>query len=236
MKVQRLPAKKVRICDIVDGRFFYGSKEGMKPSYVITSLGMKVSRVNIVGIVIDKFISEDGNYASLTLEDGTESIRVKGFREKVSLLEEIKKGDTVLVVGKVKEYNGEKYVNLEVVRKVDVNYETLRKLELAKDLESWKMLVERIRKDLKEMPEEEVKRRYGLEDDVIEAIRESKVEADYKTKLLEIISKLDEGDGVEISKLFEVVSLPESTVEKVLDELITEGLVYQPTPSKLKKI
>lgn len=236
MKVQRLPAKKVRICDIVDGRFFYGSKEGMKPSYVITSLGMKVSRVNIVGIVIDKFISEDGNYASLTLEDGTESIRVKGFREKVSLLEEIKKGDTVLVVGKVKEYNGEKYVNLEVVRKVDVNYETLRKLELAKDLESWKMLVERIRKDLKEMPEEEVKRRYGLEDDVIEAIRESKVEADYKTKLLEIISKLDEGDGVEISKLFEVVSLPESSVEKILDELITEGLVYQPTPSKLKKI
>jgi len=234
--VQRLPAKKVRICDIVDGRFFYGSKEGMKPSYVITSLGMKVSRVNIVGVVIDKFISEDGNYASLTLEDGTESIRVKGFREKVSLLEEIKKGDTVLVVGKVKEYNGEKYVNLELASKVDVNYETLRKLELAKELESWKMLVEKVRKDLKAMPEEEVKRRYGLEDDVIEAIRESKVEADYKTKLLEIISKLDEGDGVEISKLFEVVSLPESTVEKVLDELITEGLVYQPTPSKLKKI
>jgi len=232
----RLPAKKVRISDVVDGRFFYGSKEGMKPSYIITSLGMKVSRVNLVGVVLDKFVSEDSSYASLTLEDGTESVRVKGFGEKVSLMDGIEKGDTVLVIGKVKEYNGERYINLELVRKVDVNYESLRKLELTKEIESWKELVERVRKDLKEMSEEEVKKKYELDDDMLEAIRESKLEPDYKQKLLEIISKLDEGDGVEISKLFEVVSLPESTVEKVLDELITEGYVYQPTPSKLKKI
>jgi RPA family protein len=232
----RQPAKKVRISDVVDGKFFYGNRDGMKPSYIITSIGMKVSRVNLVGVVIDKFVSEDGNYAFLTIEDGTESIRAKVFKEKVDLIDGIEKGDTVLVIGKVKEYNGEKYINLEFVRKVDVNYEILRKLELAKELENWINFTERVRNDLKEMSEEEVKKKYELDDDMLQAIRGSKLEPDYKQKLLDIISKLDEGDGVEISKLFEVVSLPESTVEKILDELISEGSLYQPTPSKLKKI
>jgi RPA family protein len=232
----RQPAKKVRISDVVDGKFFYGNRDGMKPSYIITSIGMKVSRVNLVGVVIDKFVSEDGNYAFLTIEDGTESIRAKVFKEKVGLIDGIEKGDTVLVIGKVKEYNGEKYINLEFVRKVDVNYEILRKLELAKELENWRNFTERVRNDLKEMSEEEVKKKYELDDDMLQAIRGSKLEPDYKQKLLDIISKLDEGDGVEISKLFEVVSLPESTVEKILDELISEGSLYQPTPSKLKKI
>jgi RPA family protein len=232
----RQPAKKVRISDVVDGKFFYGNRDGMKPSYIITSIGMKVSRVNLVGVVIDKFVSEDGNYAFLTIEDGTESIRAKVFKEKVGLIDGIEKGDTVLVIGKVKEYNGEKYINLELVRKVDVNYEILRKLELAKELENWRNFTERVRNDLKEMSEEEVKKKYELDDDMLQAIRGSKLEPDYKQKLLDIISKLDEGDGVEISKLFEVVSLPESTVEKILDELISEGSLYQPTPSKLKKI
>jgi len=232
----RQPARKVRISDVVDGKFFYGNRDGMKPSYIITSLGMKVSRVNLVGVVIDRFVSEDGNYAFLTIEDGTESVRAKVFKEKVVLIDGIEKGDTVLVIGKVKEYNGEKYINLELVRKVDVNYEILRKLELAKELENWRDFTERVRKDLKEMSEEEVKRKYELDDDMLQAIHGSKLEPDYKQKLLDIISKLDEGDGVEISKLFEVVSLPESTVEKILDELISEGSLYQPTPSKLKKI
>jgi RPA family protein len=232
----RQPAKKVRISDVVDGKFFYGNRDGMKPSYIITSIGMKVSRVNLIGVVIDKFVSEDGNYAFLTIEDGTESIRAKVFKEKVGLIDGIEKGDTVLVIGKVKEYNGEKYINLELVRKVDVNYEILRKLELAKELENWRNFTERVRNDLKEMSEEEVKKKYELDDDMLQAIRGSKLEPDYKQKLLDIISKLDEGDGVEISKLFEVVSLPESTVEKILDELISEGSLYQPTPSKLKKI
>jgi RPA family protein len=232
----RQPAKKVRISDVVDGKFFYGNRDGMKPSYIITSIGMKVSRVNLVGVVIDKFVSEDGNYAFLTIEDGTESIRAKVFKEKVDLIDGIEKGDTVLVIGKVKEYNGEKYINLELVRKVDVNYEILRKLELAKELENWRNFTERVRNDLKEMSEEEVKKKYELDDDMLQAIRGSKLEPDYKQKLLDIISKLDEGDGVEISKLFEVVSLPESMVEKILDELISEGSLYQPTSSKLKKI
>jgi RPA family protein len=231
----RLPAKKVRISDIVDGKFFYGSREEMKPSYVITNLGMKVSRVNIVGTVIDKFVSEDKNYTFLTLDDGTESIRVKSFGEKVSLTEGVEKGDLVLVIGKVREYNGERYINLELLKKVDVNYETLRKLEIAEELKRWAEFTEKVRKDLKEISEEEVKRKYKLDDEELEVIRESKL-SDYKQKMLEILEKLDEGDGVEISKLFEVISLPETMVEKVLDELISEGLVYQPTPSKIKKI
>jgi hypothetical protein len=230
----RLTAKKVRVSDVLNGKFFYGSKEGMKPSYVI-SLGMKFSRANLVGTVTDKFFSEDGSYASLTIDDGTGAIRIKGFREKTALLAAVEKGDLVLAVGKVKEYNGERYVNCEVVRKIDINYESLRKLEIAEELQKQKKLVENARSDLEKMNEEEVKEKYGIDEEVLQAIRET-VEVDYKPKVLEILSSLDEGDGVEIAKLFEIVSLPENVIEKTLDELISEGYVYEPTPGKIKKI
>ena len=57
MPVQRLTAKKVQISDIVNGKYFPGNKEEMKPSYVITPFGQKISRVNLVATVTDKFLS-----------------------------------------------------------------------------------------------------------------------------------------------------------------------------------
>lgn len=38
---KRIVAKKVRVCDILNGAFFHGSKAEMRPSYVITSFGKK---------------------------------------------------------------------------------------------------------------------------------------------------------------------------------------------------
>ena len=230
----RLPAKKVRVCDVLNGKFFYGSKEGMKPSYLISNLGMKFSRVNLVGTVVDKFLSDDGSYGSLTVDDGTEAIRVKGFREQAAFVDSVEIGDIVLVVGKVKEYAGERYVNCEIVKRVDANYESLRKLEIAQLVQQQKKLVESIRKDMRTMSKEEIKEKYGLDEEILQVLQESEV--DYKPQLLEIIESIDKGDGVEVSKIFEIVSLPENIVEKTLDELISEGYVYEPKPGKIKKI
>ncbi|MGC8812443.1 MAG: OB-fold nucleic acid binding domain-containing protein, partial [Candidatus Aenigmatarchaeota archaeon] len=158
MAVKRLPAKKVRIFDLVYGKYFPGEKEKMKESYVITPFGQKVSRVNLVATVIDKFLSEDGNYSTITVDDGSEAIRVKMFKEKTELVQEIEVSDLVLVIGKLKEYNGEVYINGEIVKKVeDPNFENLRKAEILKDLIEQKKIVDEL-KDLKEkMGEEEFK-------------------------------------------------------------------------------
>ncbi|MEM5797652.1 MAG: OB-fold nucleic acid binding domain-containing protein [Candidatus Aenigmatarchaeota archaeon] len=236
----RLPAKKVRIADLLNGKFFYGSKEEMKPSYVITPFGEKVSRVNLIGTVIDKFLSEDGNYSVVTIDDGTEAIRVKSFEGLP--FERVELGDLVRVIGKLKEYNGELYISHEIVEKInDVNFELLSKVEILNNLIKQKKIVDDIKSLFNRMDENELKNyardTYSIDEETLSVIIESKKkEIDYKPVVLEVIQKLDEGKGVEIKKLFEVLNLPENIVEKTLDELINEGSVYEPTIGFLRKV
>jgi len=237
VSIKRIPAKKVRIIDILKGRFFYGSKEEMKPSYLITPLGQKFSRVSLIGTVVDKFVSD--NYSSITLDDGTGVVRVKTFRESTSLLESIEPGDLVITIGKVKEYNGERYVNGEVVRKVnDPNYETLTKLEILSEIIQKKEIATRIVELASEMSKEElenyVKENYGMDAETLNVILESKEAIDYKPKILKLIENLDEGNGAEIGKIFELSKLPENVIENTLDELMNKGYIYEPVAGHLK--
>jgi RPA family protein len=235
----RLPAKKVRIVDLVNGKFFSGSKEEMKPSFLITQQAEKVSRVNIIASVTEKFLSEDENYGTLTLDDGSEAIRAKAFRERVKLIKEIQPGDIVLVIGKLKEYLGELYINIEIVKKVDANYENYRKLEILKNLIERNEIIKEIRRFAEKASEEEVKRyakeRFDIDEECLKFILEKK-QIDYKPEILKIIESLDEGPGVEIGKIIETVKLPEAIIEKVISELLDDGLIYEPKPNVLKKV
>ncbi len=238
--VERSPAKKVRISDLLNGKYFYGSKEEMKPSYVVTSFGEKVSRVNLIGTVIDKFVNEDGNYSSVTVDDGTEAIRVKSFEGLP--FEKFELGDSVRVIGKLKEYNGELYISHELVEKVkDVNFELLSRVEILNNLVKQKKIVDDVKSLSNQFDEVELKSyardTYSIDEETLSVIIESKKkEVDYKPAVLEVIEKLDEGKGVEIKKLFEVLNLPENIVERTLDQLINEGSLYEPTIGHLKKI
>ena len=244
MEKRRAIAKKARIVDLVNGVFFHGSRVDMKPSYLITPFGEKISRVNLIGTVIDTFVSEDGSYGSFTLDDGSASIRTKVFGSKVDFLKKISNGDLALVVGKLKEYNGEIYVAAEIVKKLeDLNHETLRKIEILKDLKKKVKMVEEIKNLLNSMSEEELKeyveKKYGLDEECLNVVRENlKVgkEIDYKPKILEIIESMDKGEGVEISKIFEVVDLPERIIENVMNELLSSGELFEPKPGFFKRV
>ncbi|MEM5766033.1 MAG: OB-fold nucleic acid binding domain-containing protein [Candidatus Aenigmatarchaeota archaeon] len=244
MEKKRVVSKKVRIFDLVNGVFFHGNKLEMKPSYVITQFGEKISRVNLVGTLVDLFISEDESYGSITIEDGTSSIRVKVFGNNVKLIKNISKGDLLVVIGKLKEYNGEIYVVAEILRKLeDPNYENLRKLEILKELRDKKKMVEEIRSLVEQMSEDElkkyIKKKYGLDEEGLSVIRENLKfvkDIDYKPKILEIICKMDRGDGVEIGKLFEVIHLPERVIENAINDLLSSGDLFEPRPGFLKKV
>ena len=244
MEKKRQPAKKVRIFDIVNGKYFPGSKEELKPSYVTTALGQKISRVNLIVTVIDKFLSEDQNYATIRIDDGTETIRVKTFKEDVKLLEGIELGDLVTVIGKLKEYNGEIYVNGEIVKKItDANFESLRKLEILNEVVELKKAVDEIKDLLDKMSEEElkeyVKDKFGMDEETLNVVRDNlriKKEIDYKPKILELIKTLDEGSGVEIAKIFELSNLPENVIESAINELLAKGMLFEPKPAVLKVV
>ena len=233
--VERLAAKKIRAVDVFNGKFFPGSKEDMKPSYVITQFGEKISRVNLVGTVVDKFESQDGNYAALTIDDGTSVLRAKMF-EDTGMIKDVDLGDMVLLVGKLKEYQGEVYVNSEVVKKIEANYEIKHKLEVLKDLIGQKNIANEIKKLAASMSEEELKNyaaSYGMGDESVKIILGGN-EMDYKPRVLELLKTLDKGDGVEVKKIFEIVKLPENVVENTLTELLDEGFIFEPKPSVLK--
>jgi len=242
MDAKRIPSVKLRISDIINGKFFPGSKEEMLPSFVITPFGKKVARVNVVATATENFLSEDGKYSAVTVDDGTGAIRIKTFGEDTKLLQAIKPGDLVMFVGKVKEYNGETYISCEVVKKVNPNYENFRKLEILNDLIEQKKIVDEIKNLFGKMSEDEMKEyavtKFGMDVESLQIIKghiESK-KVDYKPAVLELVVKLDEGNGVEIKKLLEESGLPEHVVEEALNELLANGDLFEPRPGILKKI
>lgn len=239
-----MPAIKTRIVDIVNGKYFSPEKEKMKAAYVITAFGQKISRLNLIATVIDKFVSEDGNYSSLTLDDGTSLIKANAFKEDAKIVKDFELGDLILIIGKLREYNGEVYINAEASRKIlDANFEVLRRFEILQELKKRKRMADELKVLANQTSEEELKeyaqKKYGIDEDVLQFIRETSVTEkveDYKPNILEVISRLDAGNGVEINKIFEVANLPESVVENTLNELLANGSLYEPTVGILKII
>lgn len=127
MENRRITAKKVRIADIINGQ--YVKKD--PGSFIISGSGEQLARVRVLGTVVDKFISPDSRYATITLDDGTETIRCKSFIN-VKIFEKAAVGGVVDAFGKVKEYNGERYIAVEIVRPASAGFEMLRALELKK--------------------------------------------------------------------------------------------------------
>jgi RPA family protein len=203
MPIQRQTAKKIRVIDLSQGTWVRA--EGMEPSYVETKAGDKVARARILGTLVNRFVAEDGNFASVTLDDGTDTIRAKTFKT-TKPLESLNVGDMVDMIGKIREWNDEIYMIPEIVHTVaDPNEELLRRLELAANARD----------------------QAGAEPTLSE-----------KDSLRAKILKHIEGsaDGVTYADILKNMGSPEDQVEAVINELLAEGVCYEPSPGKVKKI
>jgi len=69
-------------------------------------------------------------YATLTVDDASGQFKLKAFGEDVGMFENVVQGDTLQIIGNVREWNGELYVIAEVVKKVDSRWLLVRKLEI----------------------------------------------------------------------------------------------------------
>jgi len=240
--VERQTSRNVRISDLASGMFVAGDREAMKPNLVVTPLGEQISRARIMGVVVEKFRSEDGRFASLTLDDGTGAMRVRVFQNDLPLIEGFGLGDLVSAVGKVKNFRDENYLAPETVRLVsDPNSELLFRLETLNDLVEKKKAADDLRRLKDQMSEEELmeyaSQKYGLDSLSVNAILQSKPErADYRPLILDLISSLDSGGGVEIAKILEAANLDESMVESAISELLESGELYEPVAGRLKRV
>ena len=128
---KRMTAVRASISDIVNGTF--GEDNG---AHVTSSYGVELRRVVIVGFVVSKFNKESNSeggkrFMSITLDDGTDTIRIKVWGEEESaLLEGVKEDILALVIGKVRKYEDEIYIIPEIVKEItDPNFMGLHLLE-----------------------------------------------------------------------------------------------------------
>jgi len=120
-------AYKMRIGDILKGRPMMD--EG---KFLFLEIGdKKVVRINVLANCVDKYVQEgEKQFASLTVDDASGQIKLKAFGEDIGPLKEVLQGDTLQIIGNVREWNGELYVIPEVIKKVDARWLLVRKLEI----------------------------------------------------------------------------------------------------------
>lgn len=248
MEVKRLTAKKASIAEVVKGRFV--KKSGFESSYVLTNLGRRLSRIRTLGLIVDKFISPDERYATMTLDDSTETIRCKVFIN-TKMLDGFGPGDMVDVFGKLREYNGEIYVMPEIISTVDPNFETLRILELEKIFKEQREKIKKIREvqkqtsDLAEvkaavkgiMPLEDAEGILEAQEMIENTVEEKAVSVgDVKSKIMKLIETLDKGDGADYQDILIKSGLSEKDIDIAIQDLLESGVCYEPHPGKIKKI
>ena len=246
MERTRLTAKISANAEIINGKFV--KKTGFESSYVLTNLGRRLSRVKIMGVVVDKFLSPDERYATITLDDSTETIRCKSF-VNIKIINDFNNGDLVDVFGKVREYNGEIYVMPEIVVKSNPNFETLRILELEKVAREQKEKIEKIRElkrktsdanELRELakqfiPSEDFESILEAEE-LIETETEEKTVtvSEVKSRILKLIENMNGGDGAKYSEILVKSGLPENDVDFAVQELLESGICYEPKAGRIK--
>jgi len=121
-------AYKHRIGDLLDGKVVFDLD---KFKFLELPGEKHVSRVNIIANIIEKYIQDDEKkFASITLDDASGQIKIKSFGDDIHKIEKFEQGDTVLVIGVLRQWNNELYILPEIVKKRSPTYLFIRKLEL----------------------------------------------------------------------------------------------------------
>ena len=188
----------------------------------------RVSRVNVICNVIDKYSNPEKSYNTLTIDDGTGQMRIKAFSDAYILLSGIEIGDTIKIIGFLREYNDELYISPEIAVRVDPKWAYVRKLELIKDYGEFKNeFDEKPRAKAQEPEYEEVIEREKIIDN-IESIETTKAT---------ILKKIKENkEGIDIEKLIMELKLPVNEINETVSDLLSEGEIYESRPGFLRSL
>ncbi|MFT4297692.1 MAG: OB-fold nucleic acid binding domain-containing protein [Candidatus Woesearchaeota archaeon] len=211
--VERQTAKIASIKELLKGKYI--KQEGWEPNYILTKKNEKISRTNIIGVVVT--IPE--NTQSLFIDDGTGKIEIRSFQES-NIFNNITIGDIVLIIGRPRAYNDEIYINAEIIKKIsNKGWLEYRKKEISiknllyPDKENVENSIESDSvKEYQEVPADESE---NLDDDDI---------------ILMKIKELDDGSGCDIQELVELI--PNS--EEIVENLLKKGEIFEKSPGKYK--
>ena len=182
--------------------------------------GKRVHRVRVLGEV--NRVSES-SIIVLELEKG---VIVKDFNKKGR---DIQEGDLLDVIGRVGYFEGSPYISLEIYKVRNENRDKWREL---RDLEI-EITRKYIEDEGEESPEDygEGYRENIIDEEVLEGVY--KEEMDKKDMVLKTIK--DKGT-VKYDELLKIVKIDEYELDKILEELLEEGYIYEPKAGVYKAV
>ena len=228
MAIKRSTAYRIRLKNIVNSP--YEKREGFNPS-VIKFNNLEISRVNVIASIVGKYLTDDQNYCAITLDDGSETIRVKNFGAEVGVIKELNVGDIVRIIGKVKEYNEEKYIAGEISKVLNPNWLIVNEIELSnqKQTETDTSTTDSINKVI------ETKTNSSENEEIISISSESSdSESSIKQKILQYLKNNDNGTGVIMDQIMNSLDISSEEVKNSLYELLKVGEIYEPKKGILK--
>jgi RPA family protein len=199
---KRNVAYKLKIGDILLGK---PVMNGEKFSFL--ELGdKKIVRVNIIGNIVDKYESEgERKYIFFKFDDGSGQISLKVFGDDMAKFKEVTQGLTVLVIGVLRHWNNETYIQPEIIKEQNTKYLLVRKLELDRSPSS------------KAAPVEKSK---------IIAIKDS---------IINIIKDAEEEGGIEREQLImKLKDASPEIINQEIKKFLEEGIIFEPRPGKVR--
>ena len=199
---KRQVAYKARISDILNSVFM---KDEMSAGFIKIN-DVVVSRVNLIATIVYKSEQEQ-NSNSVMIDDGTGKIILKSFEAFIPF-SKIDIGDMVLAIGKVREFNNEKYIIPEILKKLDDNWwMNVRKLELKNSVI------------------------IGQKEEKLEEVSES-VLPNPSENIHSLIRKMDTGDGADIDDVVKHSLV--SDAEAIISRLLENGDIFEIKPGRVK--
>jgi RPA family protein len=203
----RQTAYKIHVKDLAKGKFI--KQEGWDPSFIfLEEIKLKVSRVNIVGVVISKTGSD---IPQVEMDDGSGLITLRSFNNDL-ILKNLEVGNIINVIGRVRKFNEDLYLVPEVIKKCKKEEKELWELEITKQV----------------LPQMELE----FKDEPVIAKEKPLDESNPSQIIYELIKELDKGEGVEITDIMEKTDF--KNTEDLILSLIEEGEIYKISASKIK--
>lgn len=218
------PARPFRIKNLLSVKIHRFDEE-----YRFKFHGKTISRVHIVGTIISKYVVErekERKYASITLDDGSATIRVKSWGEIYSM-KNVQEGDIVDVVGKIRVFNDELYIALEKMSTArSIQFELSLRAEQIHDA------LDSITADMKEELPDFVPINISAEEyEKRQAVRAER--ANEKQTMLEVLSV---SNPMSIAQLMQLLQWSKDKVITIIKELYTAGLILEPQAKHYRKI
>ena len=250
---QRQTAYKIWISDLINSEYI--KQEGEWDPNYIQIRDLNVARVNLVANVVLTYSNEDGTYITLTIDDGSGQIQIKAWRDDTILVKDFKIGDTILVIGRIREYNSQIYLTPEIIRKLENPlWLKVRKLELTKlygeptrvqssapqqQTNPPQKTTPQQESTVVQQPTEQPQQTPAIEEQVVEETISSNqsTSESSRQKIMDLIEKNSTNEnGVEMAMVIEQSGLSEEEAEKIMQDLMKEGEIFSPKPGFLKSI